>query len=94
MITIIVLVISILLNAALGFATWNLMRKLEVTENFLDQSYIASRHAYQDMKAIDERGAFASDDEVGVIFNSLRNIIVDYAKFIGVEEAMDEPNEQ
>jgi hypothetical protein len=88
------LIISFLLNCVLGFATWNLSRKAEITENFLDQSYIAAHHAYQDMRDLDERGAFAADDEVGLVFRSLKEIVADYAKFIGVEEAMDESNEQ
>jgi len=44
---------------------------------------------YEEMKTIDERGSFEADDEVGVIFKSLRDLIGELNKYI-IGETKDE----
>ena len=70
-----VIIILVLLTTALGYACWNLLRKLEVLENIVEentQTYIEILNA---MKEIDSTGAFESDDEVGSTFQDLKNLI-------------------
>jgi hypothetical protein len=70
-----VIIILVLLITALGYACWNLLRKLEVLENIVEentQTYIEILNA---MKEIDSTGAFESDDEVGSTFQDLKNLI-------------------
>lgn len=73
--TIIILSILLLL---LGYAVFNLLRKLETLEDILMQSdtFVSGmtnkiEEATERLKDIDLKGTFESDDEVGWFFKSL-----------------------
>jgi hypothetical protein len=68
---IIILTFSILINVALGYATWNILRKNEVMEDAIDIFYTRLDTTLQTMRAIDERQMFEKDDEVGSVFNQI-----------------------
>lgn len=74
--------LSILINIVLGFAVYNILKKYELLEDEIQTSennieYLESlfTSAYEKMKEIDERGAFATDDEVGGVFDDLKSVI-------------------
>lgn len=77
-------VIGILIGLLLVciYAVINLMRKIDKVEDaYIEASntnttlYTALRDMAVEMDKIDERGAFKSDDEVGVIFNQLHDAV-------------------
>jgi hypothetical protein len=68
---IIILTFSILINVALGYATWNILRKNEVMEDAIDIFYTRLDTTLQTMRVIDERQMFEKDDEVGSVFNQI-----------------------
>jgi len=70
-----VIIILVLLIAALGYASWNLLRKLEVLENIIEENTETYVQILNAMKEIDSTGAFESDDEVGSTFTDLKNLI-------------------
>ena len=74
---IVVVIISILLNAALGYACWNLLRKNEVMEDAIDIFYTRLDTTLQTMRAIDSREMFEKDDEVGSVFNQIVDTVND-----------------
>lgn len=74
---IIVVIISILLNTALGYACWNLLRKNEVMEDAIDIFYTRLDKTLQTMRAIDSRQMFEKDDEVGSVFNQIVDTVND-----------------
>jgi hypothetical protein len=67
--------------AILGYATFNLLRKLEKQEDILT-SYMVYLNKLSDiiefsdkkLKEVDSRGSFESDDEVGFFFQSVKQI--------------------
>lgn len=74
---IVVVIISILLNAALGYACWNLLRKNEVMEDAIDIFYTRLDTTLQTMRAIDSREMFEKDDEVGSVFKQIVDTVND-----------------
>ena len=76
----IIISLSILV-VVLGFTTFNLLRKQEKAEaimvgylNYLDQLSRIIDISDVKLKERDQNGAFASDDETGVVFNSIKQI--------------------
>lgn len=74
---IVVLILSILLNGALGYACWNLLRKNEVMEDAIDIFYTRLDTTLKTMRAIDSREMFEKDDEVGSVFNQIVDTVND-----------------
>lgn len=74
---IVILIISILANGALGYACWNLLRKNEVMEDAIDIFYTRLDKTLQTMRAIDTRQMFEKDDEVGSVFEQIVDTVND-----------------
>ncbi len=79
----VIAVISILavLVGALGFTTYNLLRKNEKQEDilagyitYLDQFSRVIEISDEKLKKIDERGIFKSDDEIGFMYEQIKEL--------------------
>ena len=77
------IIISILgvLVVALGFTTFNLLRKNEKQEDilagyvtYLDQLSRIIEISDEKLKKIDERGIFKSDDEIGFMYEQIKEL--------------------
>lgn len=59
-----------------------LVRQIESLQNELDESnyvvYDSLEKMLEEMRSIDIRGSFESDDEVGVVFKELKDVIEKY----------------
>jgi hypothetical protein len=80
MITIIISVLGCLV-VTLGFTTFNLLRKNEKQEDillgyqtYLDQLSKAIEFADEKIKTIDNKGIFKNDDEVGFMYEEIKNL--------------------
>lgn len=79
------LTISLIINVVGGFGLFNTLRKLEITEDWFRDTKVKIERVIGTMRAIDlrgtfsgkllENGAFESDDEVGTVFQDLRDIV-------------------
>jgi len=78
-----IVVISILgvLVVVLGFTTFNLLRKNEKQEDilsgyitYLDQLSRIIEISDEKLKKIDERGIFKSDDEIGFMYEQIKEL--------------------
>ena len=59
----------------LGWTTINLTRKVEILETWIE-SYAQRVIDTQDtLKEIDDKGSFEADDEIGVVFTSIKETI-------------------
>ncbi len=58
-----------------GYVIWNLFRKLELVETWVEDFTQRIQIVQNDLKEIDDKGAFESDDEVGSIFEQIKNIV-------------------
>ena len=73
----------ILLSAiiiTLGWTTFNLTRKVERLETWIEDYAQRIKDTKQVLEEIDAKGSFEADDEIGVVFTSIK-------------EAVDEINE-
>jgi len=78
--TIIISVLGVLV-VVLGFTTFNLLRKNEKQEDilagyitYLDQFSKIIEFSDEKMKKIDEQGIFKSDDEIGFMYEQIREL--------------------
>jgi hypothetical protein len=58
----------------MGFALRNLLIKNEKLEDFISKQSDAINSCDQRLKAIDNKGSFIADDEVGWFFTELKKI--------------------
>ena len=78
--TIIISILGVLV-AALGFTTFNLLRKNEKQEDilagymaYLDQFSKIIELSDEKLRKIDERGIFKSDDEIGFMYEQIKEL--------------------
>lgn len=74
--------LSIILNLILVYRGIRLVKNIEDLQDMvvdINEDVITSLETMEkEMKQIDIRGSFESDDEVGVVFNELKNVIERY----------------
>ena len=64
-----------LLVLAEGYVIWNLTRKTELLETWVENFSDKVTQVQQELKDIDSTGHFESDDEIGSIFNSIKEVV-------------------
>ena len=72
---IIEIVILGLLVLAEGYVIWNLTRKTELLETWIEDFSDRISQVQSDLKEIDSTGHFESDDEIGSIFSSIKEVV-------------------
>ncbi len=58
-----------------AYVIWNLMRKAEVLETWVEEFTVLIESVNQELQTIDQSGAFAADDEVGATFNQIKQTV-------------------
>ena len=58
-----------------GYVIWNLMRKTELLETWVEDFGDKITQVQQELKDIDSTGHFEADDEVGSIFESIKEVV-------------------
>ena len=58
-----------------GYVIWNLTRKTELLETWVENFSDRIVRVQQELKDIDSTGHFESDDEIGSIFESIKEVI-------------------
>ena len=71
------------------FVIWNLMTKLESLEDWVSDFINTIEKMQKDLQEMDYRGSFESDDETGVIFSEIKNLIDDIENNYLLEEDTD-----
>ena len=74
-----------LLVLAEGYVIWNLTRKTELLETWIENFSDKVSQVQSDLNDIDSTGHFESDDEIGAIFDSIKDIINDLNNFVEQE---------
>ena len=67
------------------YVIFNLTRKSEMLETWIEDFSDRMNEAYKDMHLIDAKGVFEADDEVGEVFTQLKDITEQLSK-LGLEE--------
>jgi len=68
------------------YVIWNLNTKQEMLEDWISDFIKSIEKINFDLKQIDYRGSFESDDETGAIFNEIKKIIKQLDKFKGEQQ--------
>ena len=87
---IIVITILGILNIGLGYATYNLLKKLEIYEKSVEEFYTSLSFVLHTMRALDEKQMFESDDEVGTIFKQMSDVLFTLSPLICGKEQNEE----
>tara|TARA_R110000824_G_scaffold320449_1_gene507422 strand:+ start:64 stop:324 length:261 start_codon:yes stop_codon:yes gene_type:complete len=64
-----------LLVLAEGYVIWNLNRKTELLETWVENFSDKVTQVQQELKEIDSTGHFEADDEIGSIFSSIKEVV-------------------
>ena len=64
-----------------GYVIWNLTRKTELLETWIEDFSDRITQVQQELNDIDSTGHFESDDEIGSIFDSIKEVINDLNNF-------------
>ena len=68
------------------YVIWNLNTKLELLENWIEDFISTIEKTQLELKKIDYKGYFEADDEVGQIFNQIKNTVNQLNRFKGEEQ--------
>ena len=68
-----------------GYIIWNLMRKTELLETWVEGFSDKITQVQQELKDIDSTGHFEADDEIGTIFEGIKEVINDLNNFVEQE---------
>jgi len=68
-----------------GYVIWNMMKKVERLEDWIETYTEKIYGAYSEMQLLDDRGVFEADDEVGDVFSQLKDVTQQLSQE-GVEE--------
>ena len=60
-----------------GYTSFNLFRKVERLEDWVEDYSQRVVEADETLKQLDSEGKFESDDEIGVVFDGIRDTIKD-----------------
>ena len=77
MIVEIIISILIILLGTSGYIIWNLNRKLEHLESWVESFVVRVGETYNNMMDVDSTGHFEADDEIGSIFEGIKSIITE-----------------
>ena len=55
-----------------GYVIWNLFRKTELLENWVENFTQQIQIVQNQLKEVDDKGMFEADDEVGTIFKRIK----------------------
>ena len=69
-----------------GYVIWNLTRKTEMLETWVQSFSTKVVNVRNELTEIDATGHFEADDEIGSIFDSIKEIINDLNNFVESEE--------
>ena len=58
-----------------GYVIWNLFRKLELVETWVENFTQRIQLVQNEIKEVDDKGMFEADDEVGTIFKRINQIV-------------------
>ena len=67
------------------YVIWNLTTKQEMLEDWVEDFIQSVEKINFDLKQVDYKGSFEADDEVGTIFEQIKEIIKQLDKFKGEE---------
>tara|TARA_B100001778_G_scaffold92939_1_gene75949 strand:- start:183 stop:434 length:252 start_codon:yes stop_codon:yes gene_type:complete len=69
-----------------GYIIWNLIRKTELLETWVENFTQTIESVQNDLTVIDSTGHFESDDEIGTIFKQIKETVKKLESYKGEEQ--------
>lgn len=86
-------ILLVIVIAIQGYLIWNLLQKIKIYENSIEQFYSALTVTLATMRIIDSRQMFETDDEVGTVFQQLVDIMSNLRPILyGMEQDENKEN--
>ena len=82
------MVVEIILGLVIlieGYIIWNLNRKPQLLETWVEEFTQRIQSAQNDLNEVDSQGYFESDDEVGSVFERIKEIVNELDNLKGEE---------
>lgn len=76
------MILFFITSCALAYACFNMIKKIEVYEEWLDFFKTEVDDVYNKMKSVDDRNLFEKDDDVGFVFTELLRISKEFKERI------------
>ena len=73
-----------------GYVIWNLTRKTELLETWVEDFSDRISRVQRDLTEIVSTGHFEADDEIGTIFTSIKEVVNDISNFTDKESFSDQ----
>jgi hypothetical protein len=73
-----IIIILVVFLAGAGYTIWNLLNKLERLEDFINLQEERDIQLLSTLKDLDTKQMFEKDDEVGSVFDKIKEIIEAY----------------
>ena len=73
-----IIIILVIFLAIAGYTIWNLLNKLEKLEDFITLQEERDFQLLSTLRELDSKQMFEKDDEVGSVFDKLKEIIEAY----------------
>jgi hypothetical protein len=73
-----IIIILVVFLAGFGYTIWNLLNKLEKLEDFIDLQEERDIQLLSTLRDLDSKQMFEKDDEVGSVFDKIKEIIEAY----------------
>ena len=87
---VVLLVMSIILNVALVYASYVAVKKIEIYEDNIMRFYEGATHILRTSRHLDNKEMFEKDDEVGDLFQQLITVIGELRGIIYEKEEEEE----
>jgi hypothetical protein len=75
-----IIIILVVFLAVAGYTIWNLLNKLEKLEDFINLQEERDIQLLSTLRDLDSKQMFEKDDEVGSVFDKLKEVIEAYKK--------------
>jgi hypothetical protein len=82
------MIVEIILSVVVlteGYMIWNLFRKTELMESWIEEFSQQVESVQRRIKEVDSQGYFEADDEVGSIFEKIKEIVNELDNLKGEE---------
>lgn len=66
----------------MAYACWNLLKKIEIYEDWMEYFRTEVDDVYLKMKEVDDKNLFEKDDDVGFVFTELVRISKEFSEKI------------
>lgn len=73
----IVIILSIIVGA-LGYGCYNLTKKIEVYEDWVDEFRHEVGQIYGKLKEVDDKELFCRDDDVGFVYSEILRVVKEF----------------